>query len=53
MRFCIADTFIDSLAKLTGVEQKTVKTTVFDLQLNSANPGMQCHKLNTAREQSF
>jgi hypothetical protein len=27
----IADTFTDGLARLTGDEQKAVKTTVFDL----------------------
>lgn len=32
----IADTFTDSLAHLTGDEQKAVKTTAFDLQLNPA-----------------
>jgi hypothetical protein len=40
MEFRIADTFSDSLARLTGDEQKGVKTTAFDLQLNPANPGM-------------
>ena len=40
MEFPIADTFTDSLARLTGDEQKAVKTTAFDLQLNPANPGM-------------
>lgn len=39
MEFLIADTFIDSLAKLTSEEQKGVKTTAFDLQTNPANPG--------------
>ena len=34
MDFRIADTFIDSLAKLTGDEQKAVKTTAFDLRTN-------------------
>ena len=29
MNFRIADTFTDSLAKLTGEEQETVKTTHF------------------------
>lgn len=53
MHFRIADTFIDSLAKLTGDEQKGVKTTAFDLQLNPANPGMQFHKLNAARDPNF
>ena len=31
MQFRIADTFTDSLARLTGDEQKAVKTTAFDL----------------------
>lgn len=31
MNFRIADTFTDSLAQLTGDEQKAVKTTAFDL----------------------
>ena len=30
MDFRIADTFTDSLARLTGVEQKAVKTTAFE-----------------------
>jgi hypothetical protein len=40
MEFRIADTFTDSLAKLTGEEQKAVKTTAFDLQRNPSNPGL-------------
>jgi len=53
MQFRIADTFTDSLAKLTGQEQKAVKTTAFDLQLNPANPGMQLHKVEGARDPNF
>ncbi|MBI5655519.1 MAG: ATP-dependent helicase [Geobacter sp.] len=53
MEFRIADTFTDSLAKLTGEEQKAVKTTAFDLQLNPANPGMSFHKLDKARDKNF
>ncbi|WP_037375206.1 UvrD-helicase domain-containing protein [Sedimenticola selenatireducens] len=53
MNFRIADTFTDSLAKLTGEEQKNVKTTAFDLQLNPANPGMQFHKLDRAKDPNF
>src|SRR5215831_11002783 len=49
----IADTFSDSLARLTGDEQKAVKTTAFDLQLNPANPGMSFHKLDKARDKNF
>jgi len=53
MDFRIADTFTDSLARLTGEEQKAVKTTDFDLQLNPANPGMSLHKLDKARDKNF
>lgn len=53
MEFRIADTFTDSLAKLTGEEQKAVKTTAFDLQLNPANPSMQLHKLERAKDKDF
>jgi mRNA-degrading endonuclease RelE of RelBE toxin-antitoxin system len=53
MEFRIFDTFTDSLAKLTGQEQKVVKTTAFDLQLNPANPGMQFHKLNKSKDPDF
>lgn len=53
MEFRIADTFTDSLAKLTGEEQKAVKTTAFDLQMNSANPGMNFHKLDKAKDKNF
>jgi mRNA-degrading endonuclease RelE of RelBE toxin-antitoxin system len=53
MEFRIADTFIDSLAKLTGEEQKAVKTTAFDLQMNPANPGIQMHKIDKARDKNF
>src|SRR3990172_2113093 len=53
MQFRIADTFTDSLAKLTGEEQKAVKTTAFDLQLNPANPGMGFHRIERARDKQF
>lgn len=53
MEFRIADTFTDSLARLTADEQKAVKTTAFDLQMNPTNPGMSFHKLDRARDKSF
>lgn len=53
MDFRIADTFTDSLAKLTGEEQKAVKTTAFDLQLNPAHPSLQFHKLEKAKDPRF
>lgn len=53
MDFRIADTFTDSLARLTGDEQKAVKTTAFDLQMNPASPGMSFHKLAGAKDKNF
>ena len=53
MEFRIADTFTDSLGRLTGEEQKAVKTTAFDLQLNPASPGLQFHKLERAKDPNF
>jgi len=53
MEFRIADSFTDSLTKLTGDEQKAVKTTAFDLQLNPANPGMSFHKIDRAKDPKF
>jgi mRNA-degrading endonuclease RelE of RelBE toxin-antitoxin system len=53
MEFRIADTFTDSLTRLTGDEQKAVKTTAFDLQMNPAHPGLQFHKLERAKDPNF
>src|ERR1700730_10185425 len=53
MEFRIADAFTDSLAKLTGDEQKAVKTAAFDLQLNPAHPALQFHKLDKAKDPNF
>ena len=53
MEFRIADTFTDGLGHLTGEEQKAVKTTAFDLQINPASPGLQFHKLDKARDRNF
>ena len=53
MRFIFADTFSDSLIKLTGQEQKVAKTSALDLQLDPARPGLQYHKLDRAQDQNF
>src|SRR5688572_3718797 len=53
MDFRIADTFTDSLMRLTSEEQKSVKTTAFDLQLNPKSPGLCFHKLDKARDKNF
>jgi mRNA-degrading endonuclease RelE of RelBE toxin-antitoxin system len=53
MEFRIADTFTDSLTRLTGEEQKAVKTAAFDLQLNPASLGLSFHRLDKAKDKNF
>lgn len=53
MEFRIADTFTDSLGRLTADEQKAVKTTAFDLQVNPAHPSLQFHKLDRPKDPNF
>ena len=53
MQLRIANTFTDSLAKLTGSEQKAVKTTAFDLHVNPTQPGLRFHKLDRSRDPNF
>ena len=53
IEFRIADTFTTSLARLTGDEQKLVKTTVFDLQVDPSGNGHSFHKLDRAKDPNF
>jgi hypothetical protein len=53
MEFRIADTFTTSLARLTGAEQKAVKTTAFDLQLDAVGRGLHFHRLERVRDPNF
>ena len=53
MEFRIADTFTASLVRLTGDEQKAVKTTAFDLQVDPTGNGMSFHKLDKAKDSNF
>lgn len=53
MQFRIANTLADSLAKLTGAEQKAVKTTAFDLTMDPSSPGLSLHRLDGARDKGF
>jgi mRNA-degrading endonuclease RelE of RelBE toxin-antitoxin system len=49
----IANTFTASLARLNGTEQKAVKTTAFDLQLDPSAPGLQFHRVERSRDSNF
>src|ERR1700738_192691 len=53
MEFRIADTFTDSLTRLTRDEQKAVKTAAFDLQMNPVSPGLSFHRLEKSKDKNF
>ena len=53
MRFCIADSFQSALSRLSAQEQKAVKETVFDLQMNPAAPGLQFHRIGKSKDPNF
>ena len=53
MAFLLADSFQSSLDKLNGEDQKAAKLAAFELQINSANPGLQCHRLDNSKDKNF
>lgn len=53
MTHLIADTFYDALAELTPQEQKQVKTSAFDFQMDPSLPGLQMHRVDRARDPNF
>ncbi|MCY3591743.1 MAG: UvrD-helicase domain-containing protein [Acidobacteria bacterium] len=53
MEFRIADTFTASLSRLRADEQKAVKTTAFDLQVDPSRPGHRLHRVGSARDRNF
>ena len=53
MQFRIANTFTDSLSKLTGAEQKVVKNTVFDLHMDPSSPGLSLHRLDGTKDKNL
>src|SRR5271156_4736334 len=53
MDFRIADTFTDALARLPAQEQKAVKLSVMDLQLDPGAPGLQLHRIDKSRDEHF
>jgi superfamily I DNA/RNA helicase len=53
MDFRIADTFTDALARLPSQDQKAVKISVMDLQLDPTGPGLQMHRIDKSRDANF
>jgi hypothetical protein len=53
MDFRIAATFTDALARLPSGDQKAVKVSVMDLQLDPTAPGLQMHRIDKSRDANF
>jgi len=53
MDFRIADTFTAALARLPAQEQKAVKMSAFDMQLDPAGPGLQFHRIEASKDPNF
>ena len=53
MNFLIADTFTASFNRLAGLDQKAVKASVFDLQMDPAGNGLQLHRIESSKDPNF
>lgn len=53
MQFFIANSFTESLKRLTNDEQKAVKVTAFNIQSGSNDAGEKAHPLNNANNKGF
>jgi len=53
INFRIADTFTDSLAKLTSDERTAAKVTAFDLQTNPSHPSIRFHRVAKGKDKNF
>ena len=53
MEFRIADTFTASFNRLVGSDQKAVKASVFDLQMDPSGNGLQLHRIDKSKDPNF
>ena len=53
MNFLIADTFTASFNRLSGLDQKAVKASVFDLQMDPTRNGLQLHRVDNSKDPDF
>jgi hypothetical protein len=53
MNFLIADTFTASFSRLSGLDQKAVKASVFDLQMDPTGNGLQLHRIDKCKDTNF
>ena len=53
MNFLIAETFTASFNRLSGHDQKAVKASVFDLQIDPTGNGLQLHRVDKSKDTNF
>lgn len=53
MKFLIADTFTAAFNRLSGQDQKAVKASVFDLQLEPTGNGLQLYRIDNSKDPNF
>ncbi|MFG1381487.1 UvrD-helicase domain-containing protein [Xanthobacter sp. V3C-4] len=53
MTFLIAETFTSSFTRLSGPDQKAVKASVFDLQMDPAGNGLKLHRIDKSKDANF
>lgn len=53
MNFLIADTFTAAFNRLSGIDQKAVKASVFDLQMDPSGNGLQLHRIDKSKDPNF
>lgn len=53
MHLLIADTFTASFNRLSGLDQKAVKASVFDLQMDPTGNGLQLHRIDKSKDANF
>jgi hypothetical protein len=53
VNFLIADTFTTAFTRLSGQDQKAVKASVFDLQMDPTGNGIQLHRIDNSKDPNF
>ncbi len=53
MNFLIADSFTAAFGRLSGPDQKAVKASVFDLQIDPTGNGLQLHRIDRSKDPHF
>jgi superfamily I DNA/RNA helicase len=53
VRVVLSQTLSESISRLTAPEQSAAKQSVYDFQINPANPGLQFHRIDASKDRHF